>query len=61
MEETFRKLYVVTESGKRKIGNTLMGQAVASPFGTETRAIACGFLCVSSWFPPQLKSFLICV
>ena len=47
MKETFRKLYVVTEDVQRKVGNTLMGQGVSSPCGTETRTIACGFLGVS--------------
>ena len=59
MEETFRKLYVVTGDAKRKIGNTCMAQGVAALCDAETPAVACGFLGVSSWFPPSLKSFQI--
>ncbi len=59
MEETFRKLYVVTGNAKSKVGNTCMEQGVAALRDAETPAVACGFLDVSSWFPPSLKSFLI--
>ena len=59
MEETFRKLYVVTGNAKSKVGNTCMGQGVATQLDAQTHTVACGFLGVSSWFPPTLKSFLI--
>ena len=59
MEETFRKLYVVTRNEKPKVGNPSMGQGVAAQHDAQTHTVACGFLGVSSWFPPALKSFLI--
>ncbi len=59
MEETIRKLYVVTGDAKSKAGNTRMEQRVAALRDAETPAVACGFLGVSSWFPPAPKSFLI--
>ncbi len=52
MEETFRKLYVVTGYAKRKVGNTRVGQGIAALCNAKTRTVVCGFLGVSSWFPP---------
>ena len=59
MEETIRKLYVVTGDAKSKVGNTCMGQGVTTQRDAQTHTVACGFLDVSSWFPPSLKSFQI--
>ncbi len=59
MEETFRKLYVVTGNAKSKVGNTPIEQGCAALRDAENPAVSCGFLGVSSWFPPSLKSFQI--
>ncbi len=47
MEETFRKLYVVTGNAKSKVGNTCMEQGYTALCDAETPAVACGFLDVS--------------
>ena len=57
MEETFRKLYVVTGNAKSKVGNTPIEQGCAALCDAETPAVAYGFHGVSHLVSLAHKKF----